>query len=71
MNYKIFLISRRGQGAGVSPRSPEGGQFGKVIVNQLKGYPKSFCVQAFVAHTQLLLACLHNTSTLLTCLLAN
>ena len=53
MNYKIFLISRRGQGAGVSPRSPEGGQFGKVIVNQLKGYPKSFCVQAFVAHTQL------------------
>ena len=51
MNYKIFLISERGQGAGirgqgsgVSPRSPEGGQAGKVIVNQLKGYPKSFCV---------------------------
>ena len=26
------------------PRTPEGGQAGKVIVNQLKGYPKSFCV---------------------------
>jgi len=38
---------------GVSPRSPEGGQSGKVIVNQLEGYPKSFCVQAFAAHTQL------------------
>ena len=24
--------------------NPEGGQFGKVIVNQLEGYPKSFCV---------------------------
>ena len=94
MNYKIFLISRRGQGAGIRcqgsgvsprltysaitdnpeggqavrvsiyekdcsnekyglnlicsfvdcPRTPEGGQAGKVIVNQLKGYPKSFCV---------------------------
>ena len=29
---------------GVSPRSPEGRQSVKVIVNQLKGYPKSFCV---------------------------
>ena len=42
----------RGQGSGVSPRltysaiadNPEGGQAVRVIVNQLKGYPKSFCV---------------------------